>query len=467
MLEACRVAGREGARRATFDRLLQLALDACGAERAFVIRGRRSIEGALEPVVVAQHQRRDDGVTRPSRTVALAALARSRAFSWAELGRETDLAEAGSVRGLELRSVVAAPLPTPGNEPGALVLDSRTTPLKLGARDLIEIVDSFAALIGLVGFDKSAHATAVERTGIVGRSPTMVEMLDWAGRAARSRLPVLVRGETGSGKEGVSRLIHHRSARRDRPFVAFNCTALAETLLEAELFGSARGAFTGSVRDRRGLLQLAHRGTLMLDEVGDMSLALQAKLLRALQENTIRPVGGEVDVPIDVRIVAATHQDLSSLVGEGRFRSDLYYRLAVIEIAIPPLRDRISDLPLLVESLSARLIRETGYGPLDLAPDAWRVLEQYDWPGNVRELHAVLARALLRSTGTQIGACHVKELTGPRAVTPGSDAHRCSLEKQMIETALRNSGGSITGAARQIGWTRQKLSRRIKVLSVR
>ncbi len=460
---ACRLAGRPG--RQTVDDLLRLALEASGAERAFLIRGREDPRGRIQPTVDAAESRRKDGRRQPSRTVALSALARPRANLWSDLARDRELAEGASVRSLDLRSVLSAPLPAQGRDRRALVLDSRAALIRPPAIDLVPFVECFASLIAQLA-PAAVDSTLGADPEFVGSSLETRRMLEWARRTAGSGLPVLVRGETGSGKEGVARLIHRYSARSAGPFVAVNCTALAETLLEAELFGASRGAYTGSIRDRRGLLQVAEGGTLLLDEVGDMSSAMQAKLLRALEERRVRPVGAEYDQPIDVRIVAATHRDLARLAWCGRFRADLYYRLAVLEVVVPPLRARLADLPRLVASLAPRLARDTGFAALRLTDGAWSVLREHAWPGNVRELHAVLARALLRSRGAPIEPCHVVELITGTATAPRKTPPPAGLERQMVEAALREAGGSIAAAAREIGWSRQKLYRRMEALGI-
>jgi len=311
--------------------------------------------------------------------------------------------------------------------------------------------------------NRAPRASAVGGGELVGNAPEFRRMMNWVRRVARSDLSVLVCGETGSGKEGVARALHAESRRAGHPFVAINCTALSETLLDAELFGSVRGAYTGSDRDRPGLFRLAHGGTLLLDEVGDMAPAMQAKLLRTLQERRVRPVGGETELHVDVRVVSATHRDLERDVREGRFRADLFYRLAVAVVRVPPLRRRLDDLDLLVGSLARRLRGETGCANVRLAPCARLRLLGHCWPGNVRELHAVLARALLRSNGAEIRAAHL-DLRLP--AIPGADGSADPLERRMIDEALRDADGSVTAAARRIGWTRQKLYRRMKALRV-
>jgi DNA-binding NtrC family response regulator len=282
---------------------------------------------------------------------------------------------------------------------------------------------------------------------------------------ASTDLPVLIGGESGAGKESVARDLHRLSRRQAGPYVAVNCAALAESLLEAELFGAVRGAYTGAERDRPGLFRRAAGGTLFLDEVGDMPGPMQAKLLRALEQGRVRPVGGAEEIPVDVRIVAATHHDLASHVARGRFRHDLYYRLAVLRIDVPPLRERLADLPALVADLAPRLLGQTGSRSLRLSAEAWAWLRAQPWPGNVRELHAVLARALLRSGGRrEIDVADLEPLDPARAAEARSAP--APLEAQMIVQALEQSAGRLSEAASRIGWTRQKLHRRVRALGL-
>ncbi len=235
--------------------------------------------------------------------------------------------------------------------------------------------------------------------GIVGRSRPMRELFQLLETVAATSSTVLITGETGTGKELAAKAIHHNSARRANRFVALNCSAIPETLLEAELFGHVRGAFTGAVANRQGRLEQAHKGTLFLDEVGTMSPGLQAKLLRVLQEREFERVGDSHTVKIDVRVIAATHSDLSKMVGEGSFREDLFYRLNVIPVQLPPLRDRREDIPLLVQHFLDRLSVDTGRPPVTVSQEAVRRLMGYTWPGNVRQLENAIERALAFSKG--------------------------------------------------------------------
>jgi DNA-binding NtrC family response regulator len=279
-------------------------------------------------------------------------------------------------------------------------------------------------------------------------------MTAWVARVAPARLPVLVAGESGSGKELVAGMLHRLGSRADRPFVAVNCAALAESLLEAELFGAARGAYTGADRERPGLFRRAHGGTLFLDEVGDMPAEMQAKLLRVLETGRVLPVGGESELPAEVRLITATHRDLDARVADGRFRADLLWRLGVLRVEVPALRERLEDLPALVADLRARLERETGCRFAELTDRALARLRRHHWPGNVRELYGTLARALLRSEAGRIDL--------PQLGLPEVPAHAPGgLERGMIHAALSSAGGSIVGAAERIGWSRQKLYRRM------
>lgn len=251
------------------------------------------------------------------------------------------------------------------------------------------------------GSGAPANAGSSARTGrfeIVGESPALRSMLALVDRIAATDVPVLIRGETGSGKEGVARRLHSSGPRASGPFVAIDCGAIAATLIESELFGHVRGSFTGADRDRPGHFVSANGGTLLLDEVGELPLDLQPKLLRVLQEGEVRPVGGSASSKVDVRVLAATNRDLERCCREGTFRQDLYYRLAVVEVVVPPLRDRLEDLPLLVEHLLARIgadggSRSTGTPPPRLSPAALERLAAHSWPGNVRELENALRRA--------------------------------------------------------------------------
>jgi two-component system response regulator HydG len=304
---------------------------------------------------------------------------------------------------------------------------------------------------------------------LVGTSAAMRDLARQIDRVARSSAPVLVRGETGTGKELVAHAIHRASDRRDRPFVAINCTSMPEGLAESELFGHVRGAFTGATDARTGVFVQADRGTLLLDEIGDMPLALQAKLLRVLQEGELRPVGAETTCRVDVRVIAATHQDLEARVRAGTFRADLFYRLDVVPITIAPLRDRTEDLTALVEHFfTIARTREPHATARRFAPEALAALARYPWPGNVRELANLVERLAVNAEAETI------ELADLRAVAPHlqaespacSDGERLAtlreVEDRYITHVLELCGGNKVKAAEVLGVDPSTLYRRIK-----
>jgi two-component system, NtrC family, response regulator AtoC len=297
--------------------------------------------------------------------------------------------------------------------------------------------------------------------GIVGRSEPMLRVFKTAARVAQSDATVLIEGESGTGKEQVARAIHAASKRAGLPFVAVDCGAIAEGVLESELFGHAKGAFTGAQGSRRGLFEEANHGTLFLDEMGDVGPALQARLLRALQEGEVRRVGANEAIPVDVRVLAATNKDLAVQVKEGKFREDLYYRINVVTIRLPPLRERREDIPLLAEHFAAKHGRPDGAA---VTPEARELLIGYDWPGNVRELENVIARALaLNHAGLVVPEDLPDRLRGlPAAVpTPGA-AERPTLaevERRYAAQVLAETGGNKTRAAEILGIDRKTLYR--------
>jgi two-component system response regulator AtoC len=256
---------------------------------------------------------------------------------------------------------------------------------------------------------------------VIGRDPRLIEIFKLIGVLARNRSTVLVRGETGTGKEVMARAIHAHSLHAGEPFLAVNCTALSDTLLESELFGHVKGAFTGAVSSRRGYFELAGTGTIILDEIGDTTLEFQTKLLRVLQDRTFFPVGGETARKTEARIITATHQDLETLVEEGGFREDLYFRLRVVEIVVPPLRERRGDIPELAGHLLGRIRRDTQQQVRHIDGAAMAALQAYDWPGNVRELENALTRASLLARGSTLGLEHLR-LGSDRPDQDGFDA---------------------------------------------
>ena len=294
---------------------------------------------------------------------------------------------------------------------------------------------------------------------LVGVSPRMVAVMEMLRSIAPTGSSVLITGESGTGKELVARAVHALSSRRDAPFVSINCAALPETLLESELFGHVKGAFTDAYQHKKGLFEVAHRGTLFLDEISEMATAMQVKLLRALQERRIRRVGGTDEISVDVRLIAATNRPVEALVSEGRLRQDLFYRINVIHVHLPPLRERGEDIPVLARHFLERYGKEMGKSVRDLAPRALELLEQHSWPGNVRELENVIERAVaLETTGLVQPERLPPSLTSPAAtpvpaLVPGFrlDDHLFQAEGALACQALAAAGGSRTLAGRALG----------------
>ena len=324
---------------------------------------------------------------------------------------------------------------------------------------------------------------------VVGRCPAMLEVYKAVGRVAGQDVAVLILGESGTGKELVARAVYGHSRRAGKPFLAINCAAIPETLLESELFGHEKGAFTGADRRRVGKFEQCHGGTIFLDEVGDMSPLTQAKILRLLQEGKFERLGGNETQYADVRVIAATNQDLEVLASQGKFRQDLYYRLGVFTVRLPPLRERGDDLPLLARHFVRRFAADMGKEARDLAPEALDLLRQYPWPGNVRELQSVLKQALLRASGPVLLADFLPEVLGRKPAPPAPADAAVSLpqfleerlaagsedlyaealrrlERLLLTRVLQHTGGNQLQAARLLGITRGSLRNKIRELGI-
>ena len=303
--------------------------------------------------------------------------------------------------------------------------------------------------------------------GLVGKDPIMLALFDLIREVSRSDVSVLLQGESGAGKELVANAIHDLGARADKPFVAINCGALPEGLLESELFGHVRGAFTGAVRDKKGRFELAHGGTIFLDEVAELSPAMQVKLLRVLQERIVEPVGGERQIPVDIRVISATHQNLRKIMEKGKFRKDLFYRLCVIPIETPPLRERRLDIPMLAEHFVEFVSRESGRPLLIPSVETIDILTRYHWPGNVRELRNAIEFAYVKCHGDTILPEHlppeIRTFEKKTAATPGP---RPKLTREQIIVALARSDGNKRKAAEYLGVGRATLYRYLSAFNL-
>jgi two-component system, NtrC family, response regulator AtoC len=309
----------------------------------------------------------------------------------------------------------------------------------------------------------SERAEEFNDYGIVGKSRAILEVIDTLGRVAQSKSTVLVTGETGTGKELVARAIHAQSAERDMPLIRVNCAAIPEALLESELFGHVRGAFTGATANKKGRFALADGGSLFLDEVGALPLALQPKLLRVLQEREFEPLGSERSQAVDVRVIAATNRDLRALVAEGRFQEDLYYRLSVIPLEVPPLRERREDIAPLVDHFVAKHAKRTGRAIERVDEAAREALVGYDWPGNVRELENTIERAVVLARSTVLGPGDVvmrSARAAPGGSLPSTRLHQNVewVERESVRLALERSRGVKKDAAESLGISQRALS---------
>jgi two-component system response regulator PilR (NtrC family) len=366
-------------------------------------------------------------------------------------------------------------------------IESAVRALKLGAFDFVSKPLDLGVLRKLVGSAIKLSAAAGEDTTtlrgprLLGSSTVMEQLREMIARVARSQAPVHICGESGTGKELVARMIHESSARRGGPFVAVNCGAIPTELMESELFGHKRGSFTGAVADKKGLIQSAEGGTLFLDEVADLPLHMQVKLLRVVQEKTVRPVGEAREETVDVRILSATHKNLADLVAQGMFREDLFYRINVIELRVPALRERSADIGEIAGAILERLARRANGAAPELSQEAVSMLEAYPFPGNVRELENVLERALTLATGGIITTEHIRLRVAvrPASAAVSSNAPSAavdagtalgsqleSIERDAILKALEKTRYNKTAAAKLLGMSFRALRYRIKKLGI-
>ena len=458
--------------------LLEQVLAAVPGERATLLLADRGT-----PEIAAAFALDRRGSSRPfpvSETVARRTLDEGVALLANDVLLEEKLAAAQSLRAERIRSLIAAPLAHQGRTLGLLYADTRAEGSTFEERHL----QLLAALGGLAvgALVHIRHTEWLEEENrrlseslahdMVGESPRMKEVYRLLGRAAAADSTVLLRGESGTGKELAAHALHQGSRRAGGPFVAVNCATFSETLLESELFGHERGAFTGAVARQIGRAEAADGGTLFLDEVGEIPLSLQAKLLRFLQERQIERVGSPRPVPVDVRVVAATNRDLEKAIREGIFRDDLYYRLNVITLHLPPLRERREDVPLLASHFAAATCRRLGRPLAGFTPEARACLLRYDWPGNVRELANAIERALVLGEGDLIRPEDLPETvleSAPAPEVPLGSFHEVVQEtkRQLILAAVAEAEGNITRAATRLGLQPTYLHRLIRNLDLR
>ncbi|CAG7856480.1 Regulatory protein AtoC [biofilm metagenome] len=358
-------------------------------------------------------------------------------------------------------------------------IDTAIQAMKKGAFDFVSKPIDLVGLRHLISSalklsDPDAPKERRTRNTLLGDSAVMREIRSRIDKLARSQAPVYISGESGSGKELVARLIHQSSSRCDKPFVAINCGAIPHELMESEFFGHKKGSFTGALTDKKGLFQAAEGGTLFLDEVADLPQNLQVKLLRAIQEKKIRPVGEQMEIPVDVRLLSATHRNLGDMVKDGLFRQDLYYRINVIDLVLPPLRERTGDISILTDHILDKLTASDGKKP-QISTDALEALKNYRFPGNIRELENILERALAMYDGNRIEAddLNLPLIAGSEMDYPGYDPsaenledYLDAIERKAITAALEENKWNKTAAAKQLGLSFRSFRYRLKKLNL-
>jgi Nif-specific regulatory protein len=493
LLAVSRQLSRIGRVEPLLDQILEAALEISGADRARLLQ--KAEDGTLH--VLASRARdgggagQADDLAQVSHTILDRVLEQGETLYVSDALNNPDFMSQRSVRELSLRTVVAVPLPGPSGVTGALYVASHSA-AGLMEKEGVEILEAFAAQAA-IALETVAHRERLEETAedletanrrlkealrdrtrfdqILGRSRAMEQVFQVLERLVDNSVSVLLEGETGTGKELVAQALHFNGPRRGANFIPVNCGAIPEALLESELFGYRKGAFTGAERDHVGLVEAADGGTLFLDEIGELSSSLQVKLLRVLQEGEVRRIGESVSRAVDMRVVTATHRDLQEEVRAGRFREDLFYRINVVTLRLPPLRDRGEDVLILAESFLARVREKLGRPQLHLGPEAQRFLLRYDWPGNVRELDNAVERAGTLARTDRIGpedlvpGLRTGEGEGARGATLKETLQRA--EEETILEALRSSGGNISRAARHLGVSRQHLHTRIRRLNLK
>jgi len=484
---------------------VQAAVDLTGAERGFLVLAAAG-KGANRPPEIAVQRSTEPELSPndgPSRNIVLRTLEREEAILTTDAQGDARFLGHGSVHALRLKSVLSVPILSPSGTLGVLYVDSRVQRARFSDQDresLLAFADQLAIALG----NARLHAELAQKTleleqqkrdierlskgqakeiqrlqrevstqrqnlelrydysQIVGRSGAMRQVLERLDRVIDSDVSVLVLGESGTGKELVARAVHFNGSRKLGPFQGINCAALPESLLEAELFGSVKGAFTGADRDKIGLMPAANGGTLFLDEVGELPLSTQAKLLRVLQEREVRPLGANRAIALDIRLVCATHRDLLADVASGRFREDLYYRIAVVSVDLPPLRQRVEDLPALSTKILSELARRAHQPTPELTQSALRKLSAHAFPGNVRELQNVLTRAFVLASGGKIDERDI-DLGATRARGPRAHSRRDfeAQERERILEALRSARWNVSVVARSLAIPRNTLYRKL------
>ena len=445
-----------------FDQLLDVVIQVTNADKGFIV-----LVESGEPVVKVarnlRHETISDAVRHLSDAILARVMATKKSLIISDALNDTDFKDSLSVMNLRLTSVMCVPLLERGNLIGIIYVGNDNV-AQLFDEAALEILTIFASqasllirnalLVNELQLDKRSLQERIERMRfgeILGSSPAMQEVFRKVERVAGTDITVLVTGETGTGKELIAREIHNRSPRAKGPFVSINCGAIPENLLESELFGHVRGAFTGAVASKPGRFQVANKGTLLLDEIGEMPVSLQVKILRALQDRTVTRVGDTANEPIDIRVIAATNRDLEADTKAGHFREDLYYRLNVVHLLLPPLRDRGDDVVVLARYLMSRFAQELGSKVRGFTPGAISAIKRYPWPGNIRELENRIKKALVLADKALLGPDDLGIVSDELPAILTLAAARERWQRQYINEVLSLNGGNRTRTARDLG----------------
>ncbi len=459
--------------------VLDLIFEVAPAERGAILLDGTS--GEFNSVFGRNREARNEKSVRVSRTIARRVLEQGLAILGSDVPG-TGLAAVESLIALQVRSLLCVPLSIYQRTIGCIYLDTINVADRFN-EDHLQLVTAIAG-ISAVALENARRLQWLEQENqrltteitldrtLVGESPRMKDVFQFLARVAPTDATVLIGGESGTGKELAARAIHRKSPRASKPFVAINCAAIPENLLESELFGYERGAFTGAVAQKKGRLEMADGGVLFLDEIGELAPSLQVKLLRVLQEREFERVGGNRAIHVDIRLIAATNRDLEEASRKGEFRQDLYFRLNVVSLTMPPLRDHKEDIPMLVSFLVEKHCTKCGTRPKALSRQALACLQNYDWPGNVRELENVMERALVLGTSEDILPEDLPENLLERDPAPGVGEAKYhgavkELKKRLIQSALEEAHGSITEAAKALGVHPNYLHRLIRNLDLK
>lgn len=462
-------------------RLLEMILEVVPAERGAILLVGEGSEEFISSVSWGKHTGRQETI-RVSRTAALQALRERVAVLCNDITEDGSLGPAESLVGAEVRALVCVPLVAIDKPLGVIYLDTQDRITAFNEQHL-QLVTAIAGIASaafenmlrserLEGENRRLNEEIQVRHQMVGEGRRMQELYRFIAKVSAAEASVLVRGESGTGKELAARAIHANSKRAEKPFVAINCATLTETLLESELFGHEKGAFTGAVAQKKGKLEVADGGTLFLDEVGELTPNIQAKLLRVLQEREFERVGGTRSIKIDIRVIAATNRDLEEAVRQGTYRQDLYYRLNVISFTLPPLRERPEDIPLLANYFAAESSKRVKRRPVRISPEARSCLMSYSWPGNVRELANAIERAIVLGSTDMIQPEDLPEALLETATTDSApvakfyDALR-EVKKQMLLNAVQQAGGNYIEAAKLLGIHPNNLHRLLKNMNLK